>query len=787
MTEHPRLKMQWFKNRLRAAEPASTDECHDDVMLPPGGRPRPAPAFEDGPDPCYIDLHGRDLRIDLLRGFFVVAMIVDHVRGPSPLYLLTGGNRFYASAAEGFILTSGLVAGLVYHRMIERLGLGAALLKVLQRAMTLYLVTIGLTLLILPVAEMLGLSFAQGIDASNPLRVVLSVLTLHQTYYLVDVMLLYTALFLVSPLAFVLLDRGLTWVVLGASWLLWGVYQVYPDLVSLPWPIAGNYLFNFSAWQVLFFTGLVLGYRQDRLPLLSRRAARTMLVLTGIGVLALIGVYFVVDPPTDVMPPDIAIGSLTLHGARVWLQDYVFAKVDLRPGRLIASALVFSFMFFAVTVFWRPIRRALGWLLLPLGQHALYAYSAHVVLVVAVAIAVAPLNLSYPGPQWFNALVQIASVLLIWALVHWQLLTPTPRTKRYWYASPVALAIIAALALWLDPSPTHPGMQAIAEAAPAANVRAPSRFGTPIPRSAAAAAPQVAAAKAAPAAAAQPEASAPVAAPTPDVPWKVVISADALTRISEFVENDIQGTLQERWFYSPELDRDMPYWIYLPPDYGTGGRRYPTLYMLHGLGGHRDEWIVYGIVNVADRAIRAGDIPPMIVVLPQGDKEYWVNHADDGPRWGEYLTRDLVRHIDGTYRTLRNASARAIGGLSMGGWGALSNAFRNLRTFGIVGAHSVSLRPEETSVDFLGKGEEFASKDPVALARSLPGLERLKIWLDMPSEDPWLERAELLHGILAGRGIDHIWQVSPGEHGYTYWEEHLLDYVRFYGHALARQ
>ena len=463
----------------------------------------------------------------------------------------------------------------------------------------------------------------------------------------------------------------------------------------------------------------------------------------------------------------------------MWLQDYLFSKVDLGLGRLIASAVVFTFMFFAVTVFWRPIRRALGWLLLPLGQHALYAYSAHVILVVAVAIVVAPLNLGYPGPQWLNALIQIAGVLLIWALVHWQLLTPTPRTRRYWYASPVALAIIAVIALQLDPSPTHPGLKVAAEAAPAANVRAPRRFGTPIPKNAAALPPKID-----PVGTPTPP---PAATPTPEVPWKVVISADALTRIGEFVENDIQGTLQERWFYSPELDRDMPYWIYQPPDYGTGGRRYPVLYMLHGLGGHRDEWIVYGLINVVDRAIRTGDIPPMIIVLPQGDKDYWVNHANDGPRWGEYVTRDLVRHIDGTYRTLRFASARAIGGLSMGGWGALTNAFKHLNVFGVVGAHSVSLRPEETAVDFLGKGEEFASKDPVALARSAQGLGRLKIWLDMPSEDPWLERAELLHGILAGRGIEHLWQVDPGEHGYTYWEEHMLDYVRFYGHALARQ
>ncbi|MCX7670000.1 MAG: OpgC domain-containing protein, partial [Anaerolineae bacterium] len=143
---------EWLEKHLHRAGAASPhdEECHDDVILPPGGRPRFVPAVESGPDPCYIDRHGRDLRIDLLRGFFVFAMIVDHVRGQSPLHLLTGGNRFYASAAEGFILTSGLVAGLVYRRLMERNGMGATLLKVLQRASVLYLLTIALTLIILP-------------------------------------------------------------------------------------------------------------------------------------------------------------------------------------------------------------------------------------------------------------------------------------------------------------------------------------------------------------------------------------------------------------------------------------------------------------------------------------------------------------------------------------------------------------------------------------------------------------------------------------------------------------
>jgi len=769
---------KWFRSREQSPPPSSQDdECLDDVTLPPGGRPRPVPATEDGPDPCYIDRYGRDLRIDLLRGFFVVAMIVDHVRGPSPLYLLTGGNRFYTSAAEGFILTSGLVAGLVYRRLIERNGMGPALLKVLQRAGILFLITVGLTLFSLPGSEILNLPWAQGIDLSHPIRVVVSVLTLHQTYYLVDVMLLYTILFIVAPLTFVFLERGMTWVVLAASWLLWGLYQVFPEYASLPWPIAGNYLFNFSAWQVLFFTGLVIGYRQDRIPLLSKRLTRALLVLTGIGVTALIVIYFIVDPPTAVMPPDLAVGATTLHDVRLWVQDYLFAKVDLRVGRLIASAVVFSFLFLATTVFWGRIQRRIGWLLLPLGQHALYGYTAHVILVAIIAVAVAPFKLGYPGPQWLNAIIQVASVLLIWALVRYRLFSPTPRTQRIWYASPVLIAVLAMVVMRLDPSPAEPGLARAAIQAPAPGVRVPTRFGTPIPREALA-----------PNAAAAQSQATPTPPPAPALPWKVVVSADALTRVGEYLDITVVGSLQERWFYSPELDRDMPYWLYLPPDYGSTSRRYPVLYMLHGLGGHRDEWVVYGLINTADKAILNGDFPPMIIVLPQGDKAYWTNHTANGPLWGEYIERDLLGHIDSTYRTLRAARSRAIGGLSMGGWGALSHAFRRPDLFGAVGAHSVALRPlDDASLSFLGAGDELRGKEPITLARSLRGLEQLQIWIDMAEEDPWLERAELLHGILAGRGIPHIWQVYPGKHEYTYWEQHSIDYLRYYANALARQ
>src|SRR5829696_5274322 len=92
---------------------------------------------------------GRDPRLDLLRGFCVFAMIVDHIGGTSWLYALTGGNRGPVTAAEGFVFLSGLVLGMVSRRRVSRDGLGPAIRSALARAWTLYGLTVVLTLIFL--------------------------------------------------------------------------------------------------------------------------------------------------------------------------------------------------------------------------------------------------------------------------------------------------------------------------------------------------------------------------------------------------------------------------------------------------------------------------------------------------------------------------------------------------------------------------------------------------------------------------------------------------------------
>jgi S-formylglutathione hydrolase FrmB len=261
-------------------------------------------------------------------------------------------------------------------------------------------------------------------------------------------------------------------------------------------------------------------------------------------------------------------------------------------------------------------------------------------------------------------------------------------------------------------------------------------------------------------------------------------AGDTLVASAAYV-GTIEGRFREVAFYSPSLDREMSYYVYLPPGYGTEARRYPVLYMLHGGGGSKDEWPAYGLVNDVDRSILAKDIRPLIVVMPQGDFGYWVNWVDSGPRWGDYIARDLRRQVDSTYRTLPDAPHRAIGGLSMGGAGALQLAFNHPDIFQVVGSHSPSLHVDDGSfATVYGTGQDFVVREPIVLASTAPNIGSLKIWIDAGEDDPWLERDEVLHDNLLERGIAHNWSILPGGHVGEYWIENLPAYLRFYDGVL---
>lgn len=138
---------------------------------------------------------------------------------------------------------------------------------------------------------------------------------------------------------------------------------------------------------------------------------------------------------------------------------------------------------------------------------------------------------------------------------------------------------------------------------------------------------------------------------------------------------------------------DQPVAIYLPDAYTREPeRRFPVLYFLHGYSDPEPRHAAAEMFRSAmDKLIASGSAQPMIIVLPSGVNKYrgsfYANSATTG-NWDDYIVRDVVGYIDGHYRTFADAAHRAIAGHSMGGYGALTLAFRHPDVFSVVYAMS---------------------------------------------------------------------------------------------------
>ena len=365
----------------------------------------------------------RDLRVDLLRGFCVFAMVVDHIGGDSWLYAVTGGNSYYVSAAEGFIFISGLVMGQAYRARADRAGLVDAMVEALRRARTLYLATVLLTLtfsalyLYTDIGLWVGREYGLGVETMDEL--VVGALTLHYTYHGTDILAMYTLLVLGAPTVFLLLSLGLWRWVLGVSIAWWAAYQQYPSQASLPWWIVNGENFPLAAWQVLFVGGMVMGYQRRELTAFLQRWPKVRVAGVSLGLaitLALVSLFWTVSMGTPALVPSSL--PFAFFDVNPNVLSETFFKVTVRPWRLIAFAAMAIVLYHLVTVLWRPLRWGLGWLLLPLGRHALYSYIVHFFLILLVY------NLAPALPQvvglagaTFTTLLQLGVLALLLLLV----------------------------------------------------------------------------------------------------------------------------------------------------------------------------------------------------------------------------------------------------------------------------------------------------------------------------------------------------------------------------------
>lgn len=288
--------------------------------------------------------------------------------------------------------------------------------------------------------------------------------------------------------------------------------------------------------------------------------------------------------------------------------------------------------------------------------------------------------------------------------------------------------------------------------------------------------------------------------------------------------------VETKKFHTDALGVDKTVLVYLPANYDVDpAKRYPVFYYLHGLGGDETNWVSYGKLPAAADAMKL----EAIVVMPDGDNNFYFDspmaedydacmksgkgmfssvqsHPDTcvhASKYETYIQHDLIAWTDTTYRTLAKREARAIAGLSMGGFGALQLGMRFPETFAAVASHSgvdalllkaplpyPAGHPEKADLvtDVAHWGEELGAMgawfrklfgadiaawravDPATLAQSLePG--KLAIYLDCGTEDDYSlhHAANYLHDILTARHIEHAYFLGPGQHNFSFWRPRL--------------
>ncbi|SEO37634.1 Enterochelin esterase [Mucilaginibacter gossypiicola] len=208
--------------------------------------------------------------------------------------------------------------------------------------------------------------------------------------------------------------------------------------------------------------------------------------------------------------------------------------------------------------------------------------------------------------------------------------------------------------------------------------------------------------------------------------------------------------------------------IYTPPGY-TKSKKYPVLYLLHGIGGDEKEWYNGGSPQVIlDNLYAQGKIVPMIVVMPNGralkdDRPTGNIMAADKVQgfavFEKDLLNDLIPFINSKYHVYTDKDHRAVAGLSMGGGQSLNFGLGNLNVFSWVGAFSAAPNTK--------KPEELVP-DPEAVKSKLKLL-----WISCGSSDGLITFSKRTHDYLTEKNVPHVYYIEPGVHNFKVWKNGL--------------
>lgn len=252
------------------------------------------------------------------------------------------------------------------------------------------------------------------------------------------------------------------------------------------------------------------------------------------------------------------------------------------------------------------------------------------------------------------------------------------------------------------------------------------------------------------------------------------------------VNNVPHGTVARRWYDSPGNNMTRRITVYTPAGYeASGSKKYPVLYLLHGMGGDEEAWINLGrTAQIMDNLIAQGKAVPMIVVMPNGnvsqsaapgesDKGFYkptmqLPNTMDGKYEETFM--DIVKFVESNYRVINKKEGRAIAGLSMGGYHSLhiSRYFPN--TFDYVGLFSAAIMPNEKETS-----KVYADFDKTLEAQKNNGYKLY--WIGIGKTDFLYKYNAELRAKMDLIKMPYEYRESEGGHIWVNWRLYLSEFA----------
>lgn len=283
------------------------------------------------------------------------------------------------------------------------------------------------------------------------------------------------------------------------------------------------------------------------------------------------------------------------------------------------------------------------------------------------------------------------------------------------------------------------------------------------------------------------------------------LNGQSFTELNSEINGIVYKSLD---FRSEILDTGFSYTIYLPPYYHTTHDSLPVLYLLHGYGGDENSWIARcNIHRIIDSLINTGEIPPVIVIMPDGRNSYYINDYQFRFPYEDIIVTELIPYIDSTYRTISQKRCRLIAGLSMGGYGAIVLSIKHPDIFGECISLSAAIRTDEMIIN--AKSADYNKKFSTLFGGELQGEERIsEHWkayspfylVDDSTSDKlksvnWyfncgmndflIQGSEALHRLYLKWEIPHEYHVRIGSHNWEYWKTGIIEGIKFAGQRIS--